>query len=192
MLVHFGSRGLASSDVTGATVSERKVRFGSQPEQIVWLRGMVNQYRELYVIRARARDIAFRQRQCPPRDQTCQALALAGWVQDTITYVAEMPETFQTPTTTIAEGYGDCDDFSTTICALCESIGIVTELVGMEWGSGNDRFYRHIFPRALVTQGGRLYRVPLDATLTESLDGTQDPIRIALARGVRDLRIFVA
>jgi hypothetical protein len=192
MLVHFGPRGLASSDDSGATVSEGKVRFGSQPQQIMWLRGMVEQYRATYYIRSKARDIVFRQRGCPPRDQVCQALALAGWVQDTITYVQEMPETFQTPPTTISEGYGDCDDFSTLIAALCESIGIQCDLVGMEWGKGASRYYRHIFPRAVIAQGGTLYRVPLDATLAVTLDGTQDPIRIALDRGVTGLKIFVA
>lgn len=192
MLVHFGAPTLESSSATGATVTSRKVRFASQPEQIVWLRGMVDQYRETYLIRARARDIAFRQRGCPPKDQVSQALAIAGWVQDSITYVAEMPETFQTPTTTVSEGYGDCDDFTTLIASMCESIGIVTELVGLEWGTGAARYYRHIFPRAVIADGGRVYRVPLDATLSETLDGTQDPIRIAIARGVKGIKVFVA
>lgn len=192
MLINFGVPSFQSSEATGATVTERKVSFASQPQQIMWLRGMVDSYRETYPIRARARDIAFRQRSCPPRDPTCQALAIAGWVQDNITYVNEMPETFQTPTTTVAEGYGDCDDFSTLIASMCESLGIATELVGMEWGQGAARYYKHIFPRAVVPQGGRVYRVPLDATLTTPVDGTQDPIRIALARGVKNLRIFVA
>lgn len=192
MLVHFGPRSFASSDVSGATVSERKVTFRSQQEQIVWLRGMVDQYRATYNIRTRARDIVFRQRLCAPRDMICQAIAIASWVQDTITYVQEMPETFQTPTTTISEGYGDCDDFSTLIASLCESIGIQCDLVGMQWGKGASRYYRHIFPRAVIAQSGKLYRVPLDATIPEPLDGTQDPIRIALARGVTGLRIFVA
>lgn len=192
MLVNFGAPVLESSSVTGATVTSRKVRFASQPEQIVWLRGMVDQYRATHLVRSRARDIAFRQRGCPVKDQVCQALAIAGWVQDTITYVAEMPETFQTPTTTVSEGYGDCDDFSTLIASMCESIGIATELVGMEWGAGAARYYRHIFPRAVIGVGTRLYRVPLDATISETIDGTQDPIRIAIARGVTGLKVFVA
>jgi transglutaminase-like putative cysteine protease len=192
VLVQFGAPIRESSSVTGATVTTRKVRFASQPEQILWLRGMVNSYREVYLIRSRARDIAFRQRVADPRDQIAQAVAIASWVQDNITYVQELPETFQTPTTTVSEGYGDCDDFSTLIASMCESIGIMTELVGMEWGKGASRYYRHIFPRAVVVRDGMVYRVPLDATLTNPVDGTQDPIRIALAKGVRDLRIFVA
>jgi len=192
VLVNFGAPLLETSIVTGATVTTRRVAFASQPEQIVWLRGMVDQYRTVYLIRSRARDIAFRQRVTNQRDQIGQAVAIAGWVQDNITYVQEMPETFQTPTTTVSEGYGDCDDFSTLIASMCESIGIMTELVGMEWGRGAGRFFRHIFPRAVVAVGGAVYRVPLDATLTTPVDGTQDPIRIAIAKGVRDLRTFVA
>lgn len=192
MLVNFGAATLQTSDATGATVSSRKVRFGSQQEQIVWLRGMVDQYREVYAIRARARDIVFRQRGCAPKDQLCQAIAIASWVQDNITYVAEMPETFQTPTTTVAEGYGDCDDFTTLIASMCESVGIATELVGLEWGKGDLRYYRHIFPRAVVAQGGKLYRIPLDATLETRVDGTADPIQIAQMRGVRNLTVFAA
>lgn len=179
------------SSATGATVATRRVRFGSQPEQIVFLRGMVEQYRETYQINARARDVAFRQRGALPKDQIGQAIAIGSWVQDTITYVNELPERFQTPTTTIAEGYGDCDDMATLIASMCESIGIATELVGMEWGEGDLRSFRHIFARAVVPTGGRVVRVPLDATLNAPVDGRQDPIRIALARGVRRLRLFV-
>lgn len=192
MLVSFGAPAVETSSATGETVVQRTVTFGSQPEQIVWLRGMVDRYREVFPIRSRARDIVFRQYACPPRDPLCHALAIAQWVQNNITYVAEMPETFQTPTTTVAEGYGDCDDFSTLIGAMCESIGIPVELVGMQWGEGEGRFYKHIFPRALITRPGKLYRVPLDATLTSPVDGTQDPIRIALARGATNLSIFAA
>jgi hypothetical protein len=190
VLVSFGAPEVQSSAATGETVVQRTVSFGSQPEQIAWLRGMVDQYRSVHPIRSRARDIVFRQYVCPPKDQLCQALAIAQWVQNNITYVAEMPETFQTPTTTVAEGYGDCDDFSTLIGALCEAIGIPVELVGMQWGEGAGRYYKHIFPRALIVRPGKLYRVPLDATLSATVDGTQDPIRIALARGAERLQIF--
>lgn len=196
MLVHIRPPVVEMSSASGATVATRKVRFGSQPEQIVYLRGMIEQYRETYQINAKARDVAFRQRGARPRDQVGQALAIGSWVQDTITYVNELPERFQTPPTTIAEGYGDCDDFSTLIGSMCESLGIAVELVGMEWGEGDGRSYKHIFPRAVVPMGQlggavRVVRVPLDATLTAPVDGRHDPIRIALARGVRNLRLFV-
>lgn len=158
----------------------------------MFLRGMVDQYREVHPIVSRARDIVFRQYGCPMRDQLCQAIALGSWVQKNITYVQEMPERFQTPTTTVAEGYGDCDDFSSLTASMLEAIGITSELVGMQWGRGAGRFYKHIFPRAVVPVGGRLVTVPLDATLSAPVDGRQDPIRIARAKGVTDLELFVA
>jgi len=204
VLFTLGAPTVEHSEANGAFVTSRKAKFQSQPAAIVFLRTMVDEYRGVYAIRARARDIVFRQRGCRPKDQIGQAIALGQWVQDNITYVMEMPETFQTPTTTVAESYGDCDDFSTLIASMCESIGIPCELVGMEWGSqfgdlgilarlfDQSRYYRHIFPRAVVNVGGRVIRIPLDATLSAPLDGRQDPIRIALAQGVRGLRIFVA
>lgn len=191
MLVNFGAP-TVEAGAAGDTVTTRKVRFGSQQEQIMWLRGMVDEYRGVYAIRSRARDIVFRQRGCAPKDQVCQALAIGSWVQDTITYVQELPETFQTPTSTVAQGYGDCDDFTTLIGALCESIGIETQLVGMEWGRGTARYFRHIFPRAIIPRGGRLYVIPLDATSSSPVDGTYDPITVAQRQGVRGLRLFVA
>lgn len=188
MIVSFGAASVRGSAATGDTVSERTVRFGSQAEQIIWLRRMVDQYRAVHAIRARARDIVFRQRGCEPKDKVGQALAIGAWVQDTITYVEEMPETFQTPTTTVAMGYGDCDDFSTLIASLLESIGIESELVGMEW----DGHFRHIFPRAVVRgRTGPAVLIPLDATLSISIYEVTDPIRLAQERGDK-VRIFVA
>jgi len=150
--------------------------------QINLLRMMVDEYRGAYAIRSRARDIIFRQYCVPPREKEKQALALADWVQRNITYVEEKPEVFQTPLHTVATGYGDCDDFVTLIAALCESVGIDCELVGMEW----EGEYRHIFPRAVIK--GR--RVPLDATLLGSVYDKRDPIDIALGWGV-DLTCYV-
>lgn len=173
--------------IAGDEVSSRRVTFGSQPEQILFLREMVNEYRGVAAIRARARDIVFRQYNCPPKDQACHALAIAQWVQNNITYVNELPETFQTPTTTVATGYGDCDDFTSLICALCESIGIETELVGMEW----DGYFRHIFPRAIIDTDEGEVRMPLDATLSRPVSDLADPITLWLERG-HDVQVFVA
>jgi transglutaminase-like putative cysteine protease len=139
---------------------------------------MICQYRQLYAIRARARDIVFRQWVNPPKDKASQAIAIARWVQNNITYVEEMPEVFQTPTHTIATGYGDCDDFAPLIGSLIESIGIESELVGMHFRNE----YRHIFARAVLPNGTR---IPLDATLTAPVDNLTDPIKLAQARGER-------
>lgn len=168
---------------------------------------MVEHFRAHPDIRARARDIVFRLWRQLPREQRGQALALGEWVQGQIRYVAEMPETFQTPVTTIAEGYGDCDDMTTLIASLCESIGIGTELVGLEWKTTNPQTlgeylkwlgfrsdlvgaedFRHIFCRAVLPSGARL---PLDASLTYPVRDAACPVALAGRLGI-PVSIYVA
>ena len=183
MIVSFGTPQIERSQ-QGAVVSQRVIRCKSQEDQIRFLRQVIDEYSQLYAIRARARDIVFRQELQPPKDKVGQALAIGRWVQNTITYVEENPEVFQTPTTTIAEGYGDCDDFSPLIGSLLESIGIASELVGMEWDRGGSREFQHIFAAARID--GRV--LPLDATLSAPIDHRVDPIAVALAKHP-DLRV---
>jgi transglutaminase-like putative cysteine protease len=182
--------------IAGDEVATRIGTFGSQAEQIVYLRLVVEEYRKHHSIRQRARDVAFRQYGAEPRDQLAQAVALASWVQRNITYVNELPETFQTPTTTLATGYGDCDDQVQLLGALLESIGIMAELVGLWWEELElGRWIgavRHIFVRGIVrVRGGGLRRVPLDTTTTSPVEELRDPVRIAQQAGARGLRLIV-
>lgn len=177
---------------TGEVVTLRRATFASQPEQIVFLRKMVDGYRGFNDIRQRARDIVFNQYGCEPKDHPRHALAIGSWVHRNVTYVQEIPEVFQTPITTLAQRYGDCDDFTTLICALLESIGIESELVGLEWpGPDGQRSFRHIFPRARIYRRGGMYRIPLDATICDPIETNTDPIKVALAKGAK-LRLFIS
>lgn len=188
----FGSPLVEPTPTTGEVVTLRRVKFSSQPEQIVFLRKMVDGYRGMNEIRQRARDIVFRQYGCTPKDHPQHALAVGSWVHRNVTYVQEIPEVFQTPLTTLYERYGDCDDFVTLICSLLESVGVETELVGMEWaGSDGDRSFRHIFPRARIHRRGQIFRIPLDATICDPIEENKDPIRVALAKGAK-LRLFIS
>lgn len=175
--------------LAGDIVTTRQVSFASQKEQIRYLRSVVNEYRCAYAIRARARDIVFRQRCCAPKDKRAQALAIASWVQDNITYVEELPETFQTPTATVAQGYGDCDDYVQLICALLESIGIDSELVALQWPADDGEYFRHIYAVACFPEKGRLVCLPLDATLGISVYDLTDPTRVAQLAG-RKLTVY--
>jgi len=178
--------------VAGDVVSTRRVRFSSQEDQIRFLRGLVEESRELAAIRARARDIVFRLYNCPPRQECEYALAIGDWVQRSITYVREMPEVFQTPTATIALAYGDCDDHTAVVCSLLEAIGIESELVGMAWNIDGETTFNHIFPRAVVSFGlERPLRIPLDTTLQRPVRSMTDPILLAHERRLRNLRVFV-
>lgn len=176
----------------GDEVITQRARFGSQEQQIRYLREVVSVYRGHPAIRARARDIIFRVDHCEPRNEVAYALALGRWVQQWIRYCKEMPEVFQTPTATVALGYGDCDDHVQLVASLVESVGIESELVGLEWdappGSGVRRAYQHIFSRAVI--GGRWY-VPLDTTLPRPIEDMTDPIKIGRNAGLR-LRVFRA
>lgn len=178
--------------VAGDLVETRRARFASQAEQIAFLRRTVDIYRGAAAIRARAREIVFRLNNCTPRNEAQYAIAIGKWVQQRITYVKELPEVFQDPLTTIAMGYGDCDDSSPLVGSLIESVGVPCELVGLEWdappGSRVERAYQHIFPRAVI--GGR-WTLPLDTTLERPIEQLTDPIKLALERGLR-LRVLVA
>jgi transglutaminase-like putative cysteine protease len=176
----------------GEVVTLRRATFGSQPEQIRFLRTLVDGYRTMNSIRQRARDVVFRQYGCKPKDHPQHALALGSWVHRNITYVQEIPEVFQTPITTLLQKYGDCDDFTTLICAMLESVGIESELVGMEWaGADGVRSFRHIFPVARVMRRGGLFKIPLDATICDPIEGNINPVAVAVAKGAK-VRLYVS
>ena len=168
-------------DVSGRSAFKSAVMFRDQAEQVRWLRAMVDRYRGDTLIHDKAADIAFNWASCPTtptggdKARLCQAVAIGRWVQQNIRYVNEGAETFQSPVRTLTARIGDCDDFTTLVCALLESIGIRSELVGLQWGGS----FRHIFPRAVI--GGR--RIPLDATLSMDVAQLTNPIAISLARG---------
>lgn len=181
--------------------SVRRMKFASQAAQIAWLRAMVDRYKANQLIRHKAVDIVFRWAGCPPKKKICQAVAIGRWVQEHIRYINEGVETFQSPVRTLTWRAGDCDDFTTLIAALLESIGIRSELVGLEWRG----MYRHIFPRAIVPMSrlgpirrvdftaqllracglplpSPAARIPLDATLSQPA-GTVNPVRTSILRG---------
>jgi transglutaminase-like putative cysteine protease len=180
---------IADVDRAGRAAPTLRASFGSQAEQGIFLRNMVREYSGRLPIRELAVGI-LREEGIPPKRKIAQAVALGSWAQRSLYYVNEGIETFSTPIRTIRSGFGDCDDFTTTIGALCESIGIPVELVLMGVNVEPGR-YTHIFPRAVVrAPSGRIVRVPLDATL-EAPIGFTDPIAVAVRRGasVRTLAV---
>jgi transglutaminase superfamily protein len=166
---------VAPGDVSGRSGYRSQVMFPSQEDQIAWLRAMVDRYKGNSLIAEKARHIVFDESGCPAKDKMCQATAIGRWVQKNVIYVNEGVETFQSPVRTLTYRRGDCDDFATLIASLLESIGIPSQLVGVEWAGS----MRHIFPRAIIN--GK--RVPLDATLNEDVGLYTNPIDISIARG---------
>lgn len=176
----------------GRIVTRTRVDFGSIQEQLVYLRRMVDVWRGMEWTRQKAMKI-IREANCEDRNKACYALEIAKAVQHQVRYVNELPETFQVPRYTWDHGFGDCDDHSTLIASLIESLGIRVDLVGMkvrgEW--------KHVFPRALIPSGGRELPMPLDTTLKGvpvrdvALLREQNPIARAQARGW-DVETFIA
>lgn len=141
-----------SAEGTGLS---RYAQFKDLDEQLRFLRKQITKYRMVPVIRDTAIGI-LGAANIAARDKRSQALSIGDWAQENIYYVHELPERFQTPESTLRTKAGDCDDFSTLIGALAESIGIPVMLVAMHFRGA----YRHIFPAAKID--GKL--LPLDAT----------------------------
>lgn len=138
---------------------------------------MVEQFRQAPQVRDLAITI-IKSAGAEPRDKKAQALALAVWVRDNIYYVHELPERFQLPTETLRLGAGDCDDATTLLASMLESIGIPSMLVCMSL----DGTWAHIFPAAWI-QATRKW-LHLDTT-AKSGDLSQNPVQYAQMKGKR-------
>ncbi len=159
------------------------VDFKDIDEELRFLRKMVSQFRQS----PQVRDLAVKiitDAGVPQRDKREQALALARWVRDNIYYVHELPERFQLPSETLRLKAGDCDDQTTLLGSLLESIGIPSMLVCMEVNGG----WAHIFPAAVMQQTGRLLH--LDTT-AKSGDLAQNPVKYAQQKG-KTIRLKLA
>ena len=174
----------------GEHVTTTAARFRTEEDKVRYLRTVVEEARATASIRSRARDIVFRIAGCAPRDARAHAIALAAWVQREIKYVNELPEVLQTPETTIAEGYGDCDDHVALLASLLESVGIPAHLFAIGWSpSPPAPKLEHIYVVAQLPDGTYL---PLDTTFTTRVDRKQrDPLAELRARGIEP-RLFVA
>jgi Transglutaminase-like superfamily len=158
------------------------VDFKDIDEQLRFLRKMVSQFRMVPQIRNLAVGI-IRNGGAPPRDKKAQALTLATWVKSNIYYIHELPERFQLPTETLRLKAGDCDDHTTLLASMLESVGIPAVLVCMEVNGA----WSHIFPAAAMKTGALLH---LDTT-AKSGDLAQNPVKFAQERGKR-VRLKIA
>lgn len=144
-------------------------------DQLRFLRRMVMEFRSNPAIRDLALKI-IRDAGCPPKDKVLQALAIATYVQNNVFYVQELPERFQNPFETLDKKAGDCDDFTTTIASLNESLGIPTLFIVMSI----DGSWKHIFPACYASKAGLL---TLDATLNQTIYERINPVAIAMKYG---------
>jgi hypothetical protein len=164
----------------GETVRHAHADFNSIEEQLIYLRKMIEVYRATTFARLLALNI-IKEANVPDRNKAAQAVAIAEWVRKNIRYVNELPETFQTPPRTVKVAAGDCDDHTTLIGSLCESIGIPIEVVGLKV----DGVWQHVFPRAVLqAPGGKIVRMPLDSTIKDAeIRDFANPVKRLLDRG---------
>jgi transglutaminase-like putative cysteine protease len=122
--------------------------------------GLVNQYKRDPMIRDTAISLVAGLR---PRDWSGEARAIYEYVRDRIRYVGDVSgvETLQTPPVTMELEAGDCDDKSTLLAALLESINHPTRFVAT--GYRAPQSFSHVYVETLL---GTKW-MPLDATTAQ-------------------------
>lgn len=105
-----------------------------------------------------------------------EAEALHAFVRDNIRYVMDVTEveTVQSPIATLTARAGDCDDKSTLLCALLESIGHPTRFVAV----GRERNeYCHVYCEVCLSGDW----IPLETTEPVEM-GWEPPPEVVMAR----------
>ena len=97
---------------------------------LVYMRRFVEEYKTDPTILQLARGLT---RWLPQKDYAAEIDAVFSFVQNNIRYVRDINgvETIQTPVKTLELGSGDCDDKTTLLAALLESIGFETRFHAM-------------------------------------------------------------
>lgn len=111
------------------------------------MRALVDQYKTDVQIRQIATQIIFL---TPEKDEFSEACALFEFVRDNIRYVKDVHgvETLATPVITLATKIGDCDDQTTLLAALLESVGYPTRFVIAAYHYPDE--FEHVYMQACV------------------------------------------
>lgn len=118
-------------------------------QTLAQMRKMVNQSRLTPQIRQTATQAIFL---TPEKDEWSEVNALFQLVRDGVRYVKDVHdvETLSTPEKTLEGKIGDCDDQTTLLAALLESVGYPTRFVVAGYhGDG----YEHVYLQAWVGDG---------------------------------------
>ena len=163
----------------GIGFASMAAKFKDFTEEARFIRTMIEDGTRNLALREHTLRIVFPA--CAARDKRAQALAVAEWVQQNITYVHEGAETFQRPETTLRLKAGDCDDQTILILSMLGTIGIKGKACII---AINGR-WAHIFPVALIPTPDGLHRLTLDTTLTEPVAELVNPIEKVERAGKR-------
>lgn len=89
------------------------------------------------------------------------------WVKNNIEFRGEYAETLQTPLITLQLRAGDCDDHTTLLAAMYESLGFETRFNTVAVGKSNE--YSHVFLEVKNRAQGNW--LPVDTTVGASYPG---------------------
>lgn len=120
------------------------------------MRDLVNRCKTSLRIRQAATGIAFL---TPEKDYAAAAEAIFNFVRDHVRYIRDVNgvETLQSPDITLQLQLGDCDDQTTLLASMLESIGYPTRFVVA--GYSGDQF-DHVYLQAWIND----HWVDMDAT----------------------------
>lgn len=137
------------------------------------MRQLVQKGRVSLPIRQAATQIVFL---TPEKDQFSEGEALFNFVRDSIRYVRDVHqvETLQSPEITLATQMGDCDDQTTLLASMLESIGYPTRFVVAGYHDPN--MVEHVYLQAFLGN----HWVDMDATEQHSM-GWSPPDALAMA-----------
>ncbi len=129
-------------------------------QTLVLMRSLVRQFKRDPVIRDVAISLVSSIR---PRDWLGEIRALFEYVRDQIRYTRDVSgiETLQTPPVTLELEAGDCDDKSTLLASLLESVGHPTRFIAT--GYQEPGRYSHVY---VQTKVGERW-LPLDASVSQ-------------------------
>lgn len=128
----------------------------------------MRRFTEQYKTHPTIRELALRlTRNLPQKDYASEQRVLWDYVKNNIRYVRDIHEveTVQTPLKTLEYGAGDCDDKSSLLACLLESLGHPTRFYAMGFRAGN---LCHVMVESLLN--GRW--VPLETTEPVSIGWT--------------------
>lgn len=132
------------------------------------MRGMVKQFKRAPAIRGLALDLI---REVPQKNWGGEVRAIFNYVRDSIRYTRDVAglETLQTPLITLEDEAGDCDDKSTLLASLLESVGHPTRFVAVGYTGPGE--YSHVY---VETRMGERW-LPLDATMPHDVGWSPRP-----------------
>lgn len=129
--------------------------------------GLVKEYKKSMAVRDTTLRLV---KGCGQKDYSCEVRQVHAYVRDVIRYVNDIRdvETVQTPDKTIELGQGDCDDKSTLIAAMLESIGHPTRFVAIGFQVG---VFSHVYVETKIGPNW----IPLETTEDVEVGWQPDP-----------------